>query len=326
MGGYLEKDHGDNGVVTKGIVKSGQSVLYRKILEYFQSTLQSSYDQIMKLVSNPVLEVDEALSLILGNIFFFCFLFSQPFGFLPLYSPNDEPDIVGFVGNLRWAFIPSFYALEHGEFNKVLVFCELRPPKDADEFYGYYVFSDYPIVAELNRQLKQCFKDGTVSEPEFFSYRATLQKLDRSFLAMVDNNLASCIFRWLFMFRESVFGFIREGKFFAHKLLFYYSCLSYWTGIMGVRGTGVGAGLKCPVIEDYLQYYRQYIFTRFGKWDDPRDEASYNLVIKYRYVLSLVDVKNVVEFRPEVALRAIEQLENSGGDVQAFTKPEQTVY
>lgn len=243
--------------------------LLNKTSEYFTNCLNRTNSMMGAIISQEyvVTTVFQAAEIVISGILLFSFLALQPNGLVPLLSYNeDTPDVIsmckGMKISMAYAFPLLFNTSYHGLFHRNEL---LDPPTITEK-------DRYPMVEYLRDKLDEIIQNDGMDDEQIKLFKRSIDLIEIVFYRTIESSCPLPIFKWIFLVEVEFYDVIKKDmNSFGLKLLFLYTCLCVICKFRIDKTSNIWL--------DFIEWYKNYNFTTYGKWNDSFDQEMYELVI-----------------------------------------------
>lgn len=242
----------------------GNSNVTDKTLKYFNSSLLENNKLLAGIISDESnFTVETAVEALLSTILLFSFLSLQPYRLVKLISfSNEETDMVRISLNMKSVMVRALRRVHNTRYEGFTYLSDLFGVPQTTE--------EYPLVQELQKLFHDKYK---------MTYNREIQEEVQRLIDYLNINIHRSIYtkdaahlsRWIFTIGEKVGELMETGNFFCLKLLYYYSCVTIFCGLIYKRYQNM--------YFDFILWYKQRSFDLYGDWELGFDTILFQLVL-----------------------------------------------
>ncbi|CAG86617.2 DEHA2D00770p [Debaryomyces hansenii CBS767] len=246
-------------------------VLYNKTVQYFLNSVKQTMDIINDIESgNGPHSTSQAIEILISSLIIFNLLSHHHAMFLPLIAHDlSQPNLLSICMGMKHVkniIVPyleesSFGILFKGDTTTLL------DSKLCNRISLIEQLKDYRLILEERDEIQP---------HESLIYIDSIKKLEDIMYKIIISNNQQLIWGWIGEQDDEFYILANEKKkYFACKLLFYYSSLRViLTGRTSYQGN---------TWTFYCHWFKNYNLAKFGHWRDPKDFSLYKLVFSYDY-------------------------------------------
>lgn len=246
-------------------------VLYNKTVQYFLNSVKQTMDIINDIESGiGPHSTSQAIEILISSLIIFNLLLHHHAMFLPLIAHDlSQPNLLSICMGMKHVkniIVPyleesSFGILFKGDTTTLL------DSKLCNRISLIEQLKDYRLILEERDEIQP---------HESLIYIDSIKKLEDIMYKIIILNNQQLIWGWIGEQDDEFYILANEKKkYFACKLLFYYSSLRViLTGRTSYQGN---------TWTFYCHWFKNYNLAKFGHWRDPKDFSLYKLVFLYDY-------------------------------------------
>lgn len=242
----------------------GNSNVTDKTLKYFNSSLLENNKLLASIISDESnFTLETAVEALFSTILLYSFLSLQPYGLVKLISfSNEETDLVRISLNMRSVMVRALRRVHNTRYEGFIYLSDLFGVPQATEVY--------PLVQELQKLFHDKYK-MTYDKEMQKDVQRLIDYLNVNIYRSIYTNDAAHLNRWIFTIGDKVGDLMEAGDFFCLKLLYYYSCVTIFCGLIYKRYQNM--------FFDFILWYKQRSFELYGDWELEFDRVLFQLVL-----------------------------------------------
>ncbi|CAG87477.1 DEHA2D18810p [Debaryomyces hansenii CBS767] len=250
-----------------------KAYLYDKTGEYFTNCLQRTNCMMDAIINQNYIisTVFQAAEVVISGILLFSFLALQPHGLIPLLSCDSAiPDILSMCKGMKTSMSYAFPLLYDSPYRGLFHLNETMDPPTITEK------DRYPLIEYLRDELEKNSQVNKFPDDEYKIFKGAIDMLEIDFYRTIETNNPLPIYRWIFLIDIKMYDIIKvDRNSFGLKLMYIYTCLCVMCQFRLDKKTNIWL--------EYMDWYKDYNYRVFGKWNDSFDQEMYELVVGKKF-------------------------------------------